>query len=313
MRWIWKWLRRLFLLCLAAALAAGLYVGNTVYEDLIGSPWDRILGIRNQTGDLVRVHAREQEWGWEPVEITAGDGTVLAGTYIPRPSLSHHTVILVHGLYSNRSMCLPLVEMYQEMDYNVLLIDLRGHGESGGRHTMWGMREVDDFQAWMEFLHAKDPDVRVGLHGISLGAALSILECGTDEGQDLLFCIADSAYADLMSLGREKLLRWTGDERILLGLDVVDPFFQAAMFFHTGKFLKDITPLEAVSHMRAPALFLHGEDDRLVPSSAAEALGAACSSRRKKVVLFEGAGHAQELALNPEAYCRTVQNFITGR
>ena len=66
MRWIWKWLRRLFLLCVAAALAAGLYVGNTVYEDLIGSPWDRILGIRNQTGDLVRVHEREQEWGWEP-------------------------------------------------------------------------------------------------------------------------------------------------------------------------------------------------------------------------------------------------------
>ncbi len=313
MRAIGRFFKWLGLALLAAALAAGLYVGNTVYEELLASPWDRILGIRNQTADLAAVHRAERAYGWEPVEVTAGDGTVLAGTYIPRADRSHRTVILVHGLYSNRSMCLSLVPVYQQMDYNVLLIDLRGHGESGGRHTMWGMKETEDFSAWLDFLRAKDPAVRVGLHGFSLGAAMSILECGTDEGQDMIFCIADSAYADLMALGREKLYAWTGDDRLLLGVDVVDPFFQAAMFFHTGKLLSDITPLDAAERMRAPALFLHGAEDTLVPPDAAESLGRACASPEKKVLLFEGAGHAQEFGRNPDAYVQAVQEFVARR
>ena len=313
MRFLWKCVRALVLTALVLALGAGCYVGNRMYEGLLASPWDQILGIRNQTADLVRVHRREQEWGWEPAEVRSADGTVLAGTYVPRADASHRTVILVHGLYSNRSMCLPLVEMYQQMDYNVLLIDLRGHGESGGRHTMWRMKETEDFRAWLDFLHEKDPAMAVGLHGISLGAAMSILECGTEDGQDLLFCIADSSYADLMTLGRQKLYAWTGDPDLLLGMDLVDPFFQAAMFVHTGKLLRDITPLDAAGRMRAPALFLHGAEDRLVPPSAAEALGGACTSAEKRVLLFEGAGHAQEFARNPEAYRQAVQAFVRDR
>lgn len=313
LRVLWKCVKWLAGIAAALALAAGFYVGNTVYEELLASPWDQILGIRNQSADLAAVHARERVWGWEPVEVRAADGTVLAGTYVPRADGSHRTVILVHGLYANRAMCLPLVELYQQMDYNVLLVDLRGHGESGGRHTMWGMKETEDFQAWLAFLRAKDPAVRAGFHGISLGAALSILACGAHPEAPFLFCIADSAYADLLSLGREKLYAWTGDDRLLLGMDAVDPFFQAAMFVHTGKLLKDITPLDAAAKMRAPALFLHGAEDRLVPPEAAEELGRACASPEKKVVLFEGAGHAQEFGLNPAAYAETVQRFIAGR
>lgn len=313
LRVLWKCVKWFAGIAAVLALAAGLYVGNTVYEELLSSPWDRILGIRNQSADLAAVRERERLWGWEPVEVRAADGTILAGTYVPRAEPSHRTVILVHGLYSNRSMCLPLVEMYQQMDYNVLLIDLRGHGESGGQHTLWGMKETEDFRAWLDFLKAKDPAVRVGFHGISLGAAMSLLACGAYPEEDFLFCIADSSYADLMTLGRQKLYAWTGDDRLLLGMDVVDPFFQAAMFLHTGKLLRDITPLDAVANMRAPALFLHGAEDRLVPPEAADALGRACTSSEKRVVLFEGAGHAQEFGMNPAAYAETVQRFIAGR
>lgn len=306
-----KGLKWLALAALAAVLAAGLCVGNQVYDGLLTSPWDRILGIPRQWGDLAAVHRSEADWGWEPVEVTANDGAVLSGTYVPRAEPSHRTVILLHGLYANRAMCLSLVPMYQEMDYNVLLIDLRGHGESGGAHTMWGLKEMDDLAAWLRFLRERDPAVRVGLHGISLGAALAILESAEEE--DFLFCIADSAYADLLALAREKLAAWAENDRLLTGMDLVMPFLEATVFFRTGRVLSDITPVDAAPRMRAPALFLHGRDDIVVPPAAAKDLEAACGSREKRVIYFEGAGHAQARALYPEEYRREVQEFVVRR
>ncbi len=307
---LWSVIKALCTLAVAAVLGAGLYIGNMTYNQLMDSPWDQILGIRNQTGDLHVIHEAEKKYGWRPVEVEAKDGTMLAGTYVSGGNDDHRTVILLHGLYSNRSMMVPLIPMYQKLGYNVLLIDLRGHGESGGEHTMWGMKEVDDLDAWMEWLKARDPRVLVGMHGISLGAAMSLLYSGTDNGQNLLFYVADSSYADLMSLGKEKVYAWSGDERMLLSMDIINPFFQAAMFIHTGKLLHNIEPIDAVANAKAPILFLHGGSDTLVPPSAAQELGDAASSNRKEVRIFEGAGHAAEYAANPGAYERIVSNFV---
>ena len=115
----------------------------------------KILGVTKQTADLSRIHRREQKDGWQPVEIRSADGTKLRGTYIENSRSSDRTVILLHGLYQNRSMCIPYVDMYRDMGYNVLLIDQRGHGESGGSHTTWGLRETDDLDAWTEWLRGK--------------------------------------------------------------------------------------------------------------------------------------------------------------
>lgn len=307
---LWSLIKALCTLAVVAVLGAGLYIGNMAYDQLLDSPWDQILGIRNQTGDLHIIHAAEKQYGWRPVEVEAGDGTMLAGTYVSAGNDAHRTVILIHGLYSNRSMMVPLIPMYREMGYNVLLIDLRGHGESGGEHTMWGMKEMGDLDAWMDWLKANDPRVLVGMHGISLGAAMSLLYSGTDNGQNLLFYVADSSYADLLSLGKEKVYAWSGDERMLLSMDIIDPFFQAAMFIHTGKLLHNIEPIDAVKHTKAPILFLHGASDTLVPASAAQELGNACASNRKEIRIFEGAGHAAEFSANPGAYKEIVQKFV---
>lgn len=310
LHFIWSLIKALCTLAVAAVLGAGLYIGNMTYNQLMDSPWDQILGIRNETADLHIIHEAEKKYGWRPVEVEAKDGTMLAGTYVSAGQDAHRTVILLHGLYSNRSMMVPLIPMYQKLGYNVLLVDLRGHGESGGEHTMWGMKEVDDLDAWMEWLEARDPRVLVGMHGISLGAAMSLLYSGTDNGQNLLFYVADSSYADLLSLGKEKVYAWSGDERMLLSMDIINPFFQAAMFIHTGKLLHNIEPIDAVANAKAPILFLHGAADTLVPPSAAQELGDAAGSNRKEIRIFEGAGHAAEYAANPAAYERIVSNFV---
>ena len=199
-----RFLKRLFLFlfCLAVILGGiGFYIGNMAYEEFYDAPWDQLLGIENHSRDVSTVRQWEKERGWEPVRVNGQDGTILRGTYIENRHDSHKTVILIHGLYQNRSMCLPYMEVYRRMGYNILLIDLRGHGESEGEHTEWGMREIDDLAMWCQWLRNRDEQMHIGLHGVSLGAAMSLLYAGSEYGKDLSFVVADSSYGNVIDMG----------------------------------------------------------------------------------------------------------------
>ena len=59
-----------------------------------------------------------------------------------------------------------------------------------------------------------------------------------------------------------------------------------------GYDLKETSPLKAVSASSVPTLFIHGEEDRMIPVSMCRELydAAACE---KEIMIVEGAGHAQ--------------------
>lgn len=302
----------LLIIAIAAVLlaGAGLYIGNTAYEHFRTAAWDQVLGIENRTHNLRPIERAQARNDWEPVQVTAADGTVLKGTYIEDARRSHHTVILLHGLYQNRSMCLPYVSLYRNLGYNVLLIDQRGHGESGGGHTDWGLSEVDDIDAWVKLLQKKDPAAKIGLHGISLGAAMSLLYAGSSYGDKLAFCVADSSYGNILQLGREKIFDWAQDPLAIWGLDVLDPFFQAAMFYHTHKLLADIEPMQAMKHISVPLLILHGSADELVPVKTADDLYRQDRGKNKYIHIFKGSPHAAGIETHREEYERVLDSFL---
>lgn len=172
------------------------------------------------------------------------------------------------------------------------------------------MHDIEDLNAWVDFLKAKDPSMQIGIHGISLGAAMALLYSGSKEGEAMKFYVADSSYASLMELGREKIMRYTGDDRLVLGMDVLNPFFQAALFVHDRKLLRDLDPLVQSAKARSPLLILHGKADTLIPYGAAEDLFSEAGSPRKELYLFQGAGHTMEMATNGPAYREHVQKFV---
>ena len=306
-------LKRLFiagLVLILLVLGVGGYIGNTAFQEFRQLPWDHVLGIENHSHDVDSIKKLEKKNDWQPVRVNGMDNTILRGTYIKAPHRTHKTVILLHGLYQNRSMCLPYVPIYQRLGYNVLLVDLRGHGESEGNHTDWGLSEMDDLQSWILWLKQQDTEVRIGLHGVSLGAAIAILYAGSDRNHDVSFVVADSSYGNIVALGREKLMSWTDDDMILLGYDVLDPFFQAAMFAHTHKIVGSIEPDQAVQRIGVPILFLHGSDDSLVPEKTAYRLYDDCRSPHKYIYIFKGSPHAVGIETDRDDYFRVVSRFL---
>jgi pimeloyl-ACP methyl ester carboxylesterase len=105
--------------------------------------------------------------------------------------------VLVHGWGGDRSD-LYVVEtalVYRQAGFNVLMVDLRGHGRSGGERVTVGYREVRDVHGALSWLEERgfDPE-EVVLHGWSMGGA-AVVQAAL--GTDVAAVVEEAAYADL--------------------------------------------------------------------------------------------------------------------
>jgi pimeloyl-ACP methyl ester carboxylesterase len=62
-----------------------------------------------------------------------------------------------------------------KLGYGILLVDLPAHGESSGDRITYGALEAEGVKAALSFLAHSQPSERIGVIGISLGAASLVL------------------------------------------------------------------------------------------------------------------------------------------
>jgi dienelactone hydrolase len=131
--------------------------------------------------------------GYQDVTLQTGDRVSLAGWYIP--SDNGAALVLLHGAGSTRSSVLPQAAELADAGFGVLLVDARGHGDSGGRAMDFGWYGDADIAAATAYL-AERPDVdtdRIGAVGLSMGGEEAI---GATGGNPLLRAVvAEGATA----------------------------------------------------------------------------------------------------------------------
>ncbi|MBZ0275354.1 MAG: alpha/beta fold hydrolase [Anaerolineae bacterium] len=119
----------------------------------------------------------------QAVQLTAADGLVLVGDYYSMPveaGQQRPAVLLLHMLNSQRRAWNPLITPLLDAGYNVLAVDMRGHGETGSTKD-WDAA-IQDTQLWLDWLH-NQPDVQpdgVSSIGASIGSNLALIGCAND-------------------------------------------------------------------------------------------------------------------------------------
>ena len=208
---------------------------------------------------------------YREVNFRSTDGLVLSAWWVERKG-SSRAAVLVHGWVGDRSD-LHVVEtalVYERAGYNVLMLDLRGHGGSGGERVTLGYREARDVRGALSWLEGRGFDPKdVVLHGWSMGGA-AVLRAAPGTG--VAAVVEESAYADLPPLLRERIPDVSGLPaffnpgiflmgRLFLGIDpwAVRPEEQAKQLFREG----------------VPFMIVHSRDDEVVPFEHAESLAAA--------------------------------------
>ncbi len=240
------------------------------------------------------------------VQFTARDGRAhIDAWYLPAEP-RQGAVILVHGKDACRgeqgkAPSLALAARLRDVGMSVLLIDLRGHGDSSPARLSYGWHERHDVLGAVDFLRERGyAPGRIGVLGVSLGAGTAALAAAEETAIGAV--VLDSAFASFeQMLGRQfsrlsRLPDWflpgtLAAARLLLGVDV-----------------RRVQPLSCMPRLRGrPVLVIHSQGDRFVPAADAHALAEACGGECWRT---ESEGHSGSYRALPLAYEIRVASFF---
>lgn len=233
------------------------------------------------------------------VSFKTRDGLTLRGWWIP--GTQHETIVMIHGLSNNREEPLNKAGYLHQAGYNLLVFDLRGHGQSDGNGTTMGYREPEDARAAVAEARALDPGP-IALFGYSLGASISVEEAATNP--DVTAVIEDSGFS---SVGDVFLARFTEVTR-LPNLPWAAPLV-AFGALDLGTSLWNVRPAGLAAQLHKPLLAIIGTADTIVPPAEGLAIFDAAPGP-KQLLVVHGAGHVGAYDTANAEYQQTVLGFL---
>jgi len=212
---------------------------------------------------------------YEEVTVTTEDGLSLRGWYIP--SENGAAILAMHGYKGDREDPLREAMYLHRHGYGVLIGSLRAHDINPGELITFGLQEMGDFEAWYRYLLVRedvDPQ-KIGLYGISMGAALSIKYATQNQG--IKAVIADSAFARMQDTVEKAISHLLGE-----GFRFMTP-----LIVFWGEQIADIraeevSTTEWISRLCGrPVMLFQGGADELIPVDSGKRLfDAACEPKK---------------------------------
>ena len=253
---------------------------------------------------IFRVVSIMERYPYEDVEIRGKGGVRLRGRYYHFHD-SAPLLILCHGYRSTALRdCCGGHALSRKLGFNALVIHQRAHGDSGGHTISFGIRESNDIVRWAQYAEKRfGSEIPVILFGLSMGAATVLMGCNEGYPSNVKAIIADSPYstpADII----KKVCRETGYPTALY------PFAKLGARIFGGFDLEANTALEAVRDNRIPILFIHGEDDRLVPCGMSREIAENCLGPCR-IFTVPGADHCLGCMTDPEGYEQAIREFLS--
>ncbi|MBK6937076.1 MAG: alpha/beta fold hydrolase [Chitinophagaceae bacterium] len=239
---------------------------------------------------------------YDAVKLTTANHLLLDAWYGKTDSVPKGTVILFHGITSNKGVVLDEANEFRFMGFNVLLVDFRAHGNSEGKVTTAGVRESEDVKLAYDFVTAKG-EKNIFLWGQSMGAVV-ICKTVSDYGLKPSGMIMEMPFGSLQHHleGRARTLGFPGEP---FGLLVtfwmgVERGFNG--FKHkTTRYANNIT---------CPVLLQWGFNDTYVTQPEIESVYKHLASSDKRLVVYQNAGHESFLRKDPLLWRYEVESFI---
>jgi uncharacterized protein len=196
-------------------------------------------------------------------------------------------VVLAHG-FAGSCDNIAVVRQAQALraaGFDVLSYDSRGHGRSEGQCALGDLESYDIAAA---VARAKRTGLDVVLVGASMGAvaALRYAASGDTELTGVVSISAPATFrtprsapgALVIGLARTRLGRRIAKHHLHVR---IAPTWNAPPF-----------PSELVRSITVPVVIVHGDQDRYIPTTDAEAIYQACKSQHRRLDLVPGMGHA---------------------
>ena len=231
------------------------------------------------------------------------EGMKLFGEYFDQGA--RRSVVILPG----RCECLRYsyfyAKPYFDAGMNVLVIDTRAHGKSGGTHNTIGVAESRDLNVWIRYICREFKQEEVYLHGICIGTSSAMLAMtAKDAPVQIKGLVADGCFVSFRETFKRHMI---ADKRPLFPvLDLV----MHHIYKHTGTNVNAIAPIKLVKKINQRVLFLFGEKDIFSVPEMSRKLFAACASNDKHIAWFPKGGHSHIRLNNIDLYDNAVKAFV---
>ncbi len=240
---------------------------------------------------------------YKPVEITSYDGLKLTGKYYECKK-GAPIELMLHGYRGNseRDLCGGIQRCFA-LKRNVMLVDLRGSGNSDGHIITFGLKESKDCLSWIDYIVATfGSKTKIILTGVSMGATTVLITAGKTLPNNVVGVLADSGYTTAKDIIKKVI------KQLHLPVWLLYPFVWLGAKIYGGFDINKISALDSVKNCQVPVMLFHGESDDFVPCDMSRDLYQSCSCK-KHLLTIPNAGHGLGFLVDKDAYFEALNTF----
>lgn len=234
--------------------------------------------------------------------IRTVDDVTLSGWYIPGKK-NYPGIVLIPGIGNTRHVGLRYAPSLHAAGFNLLLIDLRNSGKSGGYFNSMGYHERKDVHAAVNHLLYRRRASSAGVFGFSTGAGIAILAMA--ENKNIKVGVFESGFTDFDSLVSDSLIQQYGVKASLL-YPLITGLFQ----IRTQTNIDSLNPQQAIAKISPrPVFIIHGNADPVIAFEQGKSLYVAAKQPKRFWPVFKS-GHVQSWQADKQRAEKEVPAFF---
>ncbi|MDD6021973.1 MAG: alpha/beta hydrolase [Acutalibacteraceae bacterium] len=232
-------------------------------------------------------------------------GKHLHAQFFKNDSGSDLWAIVIHGWTNiNREMSSYAMEYYNR-GYNVIIPDLRGHGNSETKWVSMGWLDRLEIVDWTNYIVSEHPNAQIVLHGVSMGAATTMMATGEKLPPNVVCAVEDCGFSSVYQIFRDQ-----SKDKYHIPPFISMPSASLVNRIFNGFSFKEASSVEQLKKSKTPTLFMHGDKDDFVKFENLDKVYNACAAEKEKYVV-KGAEHAVSSHWFHEEYWNRVDQFLS--
>ncbi|WP_071516888.1 alpha/beta fold hydrolase [Geitlerinema sp. PCC 9228] len=217
------------------------------------------------------------------------DSQQIYGWWIPNSQNPAPTILYLHGNGGNIGDRVDVLRRFHQMGFAVFAIDYRGYGRSPGDFPSETTVYEDAEAAWKYLLQEKNiPPQKIAIYGHSLGGAIAIE-----------LAIRHPQMKGIIVEGTFTSIRDT--------INYQGFFYQ--LFPVDWMLTQHFDSLSKVSQLKVPILYIHGEQDDVIPAHMSQTLYDA-TPQPKQILKIAQADHINVPEVGGSTYENKIRQFL---
>lgn len=241
----------------------------------------------------------------QEVTIKNRKGKTLHAMEFRNPENTNVWAVVLHGWTNVKRELSSYAMEYYNRGFNVLIPDLRGHGNSESKFVSMGWLDRLDVTDWLYSIAEENPKAKIIIHGVSMGGATTMMTTGEKLPENVVLAVEDCGFT-----GVKDILADQCDRKYHLPSKVFIPIVSLVNKLMNGFFLGEASSIKQLKKSKTPTLFIHGDKDNFVLPSNLDPVFNACAAPKEKYIV-KGAEHALSSHWFHEEYWQVVDKFLS--